>query len=165
MELTIILVILLILGFAGCGIFLIYSGLTIGRRVNRNTPWPGVKGRVISSEVVESSGMTQEGIPFSSFKPVTRFTYIVDGVEYISIQIGRAVQKATDESLQQMANQFPVGKEIIVHFDPKNPSEAILAPNTPIVKPVVSAGIVLVILSVLFTCIGAGTFLYYFFTH
>ena len=77
MELTAVLVILVVIAFWGGGLIIIVTALNSGRRPQSNPGWPSAKGKVISSEIVESSGITPEGIPFSTFKPVTRFRYLV----------------------------------------------------------------------------------------
>jgi hypothetical protein len=165
MELLAFLVILLIVAFAGGGIFIIISALTFGRKTRSHISWPSVKGKVLSSEIVESSGITQEGVPFSTFKKVTRFMYAVNGVEYVCIQIGPAVRQANDPIISQITKQFPVGKIVTVHFDPQNPGEAILSPDVPVARPVVMAGVGLLFISAMMTCIGTTVSLVYFFTH
>jgi hypothetical protein len=165
MELTSFLVILLIVAFAGGGVYLIISALTVGRKARTHVSWPAVKGKVLSSEIVESSGLSPEGIPFSTFKPVTRFLYIVNRVEYVSIQIGPALRQGNDPVIHQIMEQYPVGKGVVVHFDPENPHEAILAPHIPVARPVLMAGIGLLFVSVMLACFGLIAFLFYFFTH
>ena len=165
MELTAFLVILLIVAFAGGGLFFIVTALTAGRKAKSHISWPTVKGKIISYEVVESSGLTPEGIPFSTFKSVIRFKYLIQGVEYVSIQIGPAVRQADDPVLRQIAVQYPVGKVVPIHFDPHNPGEAVLSSNAPVARPAVMAGIGLLFVSAMLTCFGASVFLFYFFTH
>jgi len=165
MELTAFLGILLIVAFAGGGILTIFSALTFGRRSRTRISWPSVKGKVLSSEIVESSGLTPEGVPFSTFKAVTRFLYVVNGIEFVSIQIGPAVRMANDPAIRQTAENFPAGKVVTVHFDPQNPGEAMLSPNIPVARPVVMAGVGLLVISAMLSCVGLSVFLYYFFTH
>jgi hypothetical protein len=165
MELTAVLVILLIIAFAGGGVILIISALTFGRRAKTNISWPAVKGKVLSSEVVESSGLTDQGVPFSSFKPVIRFKYGVNQVEYISIHIGQSVLQANHPAIQQISEKFPIGKSVTVHFDPQNPTEAILAPQVPVARPLIITGAGLLFISASLACIAGTLFLIYFFTH
>jgi hypothetical protein len=165
MDLSVFLAILLILTFIGVGIYLIVMALTAGRRTRQNVTWPSVKGKVLAFEVVESSGITPEGSPFSTFKPVIRFIYTVNGTEYTSIQIGQAARAANDPITLQMADHFPVGRKVKVFFDPQNPSEAILSPQIPVAKPVLTAGIVILLIGLLTACFGGLGFLVYFFTH
>ena len=165
MELNAFLGILLIVAFAGGGILLIISALTIGKKAKTNISWPSVKGRVLSSEIVESSGLTPDGVPFSSFKPVIRFQYTINAVDFMSIHIGQAVLQANHPSLLQLSERYPVGTTVTVHFDPLNPNEAILALQVPVARPVVIAGVGLLLVSAFMACVGLSIFLFYFFTH
>jgi hypothetical protein len=165
MELSVILGIIIVLGFAGCGIFLIYSGFKSSQGLNRGITWPAARGKVISSEIVESSGSTKGGGVFSIFKPVTRFKYMVGDVEFVSMHIGQAAEQINVAGIQQMKEQYPVGKIIEVRYDPQNPSNAFLATTTEITRKMIITGIVFITISILIGAIGSVIFLIYFFTH
>lgn len=165
MEVTFFLGLLVILAFAGCGGFLIYSGLSVQKRLKRYPNWPSVGGKVISSEVVESSGTGKDGVTFSTYKPVTRFQYFVDGQEFNAIHIGPTVPQAEDPGIQRIADQFPVGGTVSVQYNPNHPAEAVLSSGAIVSRPVIVVGIVLVLVSLVISCVGMIAFLIYFFTH
>jgi hypothetical protein len=165
MELVTILVIILVFAFIGGGAFLIFQGLTTGRKTETSLNWPSVSAKVLSSEVVESSGFDEKGEQVAEFKPAVRLSYQVGGKDYTAIQIGTAVRTENAETARRMANQYHVGSKVTIHYDPEHPTETIPSSRPPIVKSVIIAGSVLVLVGITTGCLGFISFLIYFFTH
>jgi hypothetical protein len=165
MELVSILVIILVLAFVGGGAYLIYTGLTAGRKPDSVVTWPSVSAKVLSSEVVESSGFDENGNQVAEFKPVTRLSYQIGGKDFTSIQIGPSVRLENVDSARRRANQYHIGRTVTIHYDPENPTETMPSSRPPVVKSVIIAGSVLVLIGLTGACIGLIAFLIYFFTH
>lgn len=165
MELTIFLAVLIILVFIGVGIFLIVTGLKAGKSSGKNSAWPSVSGKVLSSEVVESSGFDNNGNMVAEFKPVIRFVYQVMGKELTSIQIGPSVGQEKAATARQMADRYPVGARVTIHYDPQKPTEIVLPPRPEVTRSAIIAGGVVLLIGLLGACAGMVAFLIYFFTH
>ena len=59
--------------------------------------------------------------------PVVEFTYQVHGHEYRSRQITLGTKLAGTQSFaEQIAARYPQGSTVEVHYDPANPSNAVL---------------------------------------
>ncbi|MCE1255453.1 MAG: DUF3592 domain-containing protein, partial [Anaerolineae bacterium] len=122
-------------------------------------------GKVLSCEIVESSGMNNKGVPTAEFKPVIRFAYQVMGKDYTSIQIGPSVTQERAVLARQMADRYPVGATVTIHYDPQKPSEIMMSPRPEVTRSILITGGVILLLGLLSGCIGLVFFLIYFFTH
>ena len=61
------------------------------------------------------------------YEPVVEYSYRVNGREYHSTQLSFGGRVAGSEELAQAkAAQYPANTEVVVHYDPANPSNAVL---------------------------------------
>lgn len=111
--------------FAGCfGLVLLLFFIGSYRRSRRAAGWPLVRGTVLisGSEQVGNSGSGK-----GSYAPVVEYRYRVNGVDYVSRQIKLGVVTSASKAYAtKVAARYPKGKEIDVHYDPANPSNAAL---------------------------------------
>lgn len=114
------------------GICLIISGVIcfiVGRSTFKTAraskKWPRIQGKVVESGTQRMSGF--EGIATAAS---VRYTYEVDGREYMSDRISMG-QYGTGGGghAKAEAAKYPVGKIITVHYDPKNPAQSVLEPG------------------------------------
>ena len=87
--------------------------------------WPPVQGKVVESGTMRMSGI--EGVATAAS---VKYTYQVDGREYVSSRISMG-QYGTGggEHAKAEAAKYPAGKIVTVHYDPKNPAQAVLEPG------------------------------------
>lgn len=112
--------------YAGAGMIVAGVGLIafMARRQKlgeESKGWPTASGRIISSEV-KSYSSSEGGRKHS---PAIAYVYTVEGREYRSDRI------AFDEIVaagwaRQMVNKYPAGAEVLVRYDPRDPSRAVL---------------------------------------
>ena len=61
------------------------------------------------------------------YEPVVEYSYRVNGREYHSTQLSFGGRVAGSEELAQAkAAQYPANTEVVVHYDPDAPSNAVL---------------------------------------
>ena len=88
--------------------------------------WPVVTGRVTSSTIEQTPGRFGPG-----YKPRVKYTYAVDGVTYNG---KRRRFDDDDYALKSSASsrlgRYIPGAEILVHYDPGDPSCSVLEPGT-----------------------------------
>jgi len=88
--------------------------------------WPVTGGTVVISST-ESVHQTEQGREVISYAPVVEFTYQVHGREYRSRQITLGARLTGTRSFaEQIAARYPQGSSVEVHYDPANPSNAVL---------------------------------------
>ncbi len=87
--------------------------------------WPATDGRVTKSDV--SSSMQRGNVVYA---PKITYEYSVRDEKYSSDRIGiGGISPAYRDAAQKKADEYPVGKEVIVHYNPDSPSEAVLEPG------------------------------------
>ncbi len=88
--------------------------------------WPTVEGEIIQSEVGKKLGRRP------GLFPVVVYSYHVNNQNYQAkrIKVGTQEFASTDESwVQGTLDNYPLGKKITVHYNPKAPMKAILEPG------------------------------------
>jgi hypothetical protein len=122
-----------------------YWGWNILQDARASTSWPTVQGGITSSEVTVSSD--SEGA--DSYSPEVTYRFQIDGQIFASSQIKFGENSyGSRRKAQEIVNQYPVGKQVMVYYEPERPTNAVLEPG-------VSAGSYLVLgLGLFFTAIG-----------
>ncbi|MBN1937335.1 MAG: DUF3592 domain-containing protein [Anaerolineae bacterium] len=111
---------------AGFGVLILWQGV-------RMSVWPGVGGVMTAArleerreEVSRSDGPTRTVV---SFEPLVEYHYTVDGKDYIGRRISPADKQYARPLAQKVLDRYPVGAQVQVHYDPRNPDEAFLEIN------------------------------------
>jgi Protein of unknown function (DUF3592) len=105
------------------GTYVIFQGFLNGVLAEKSKSWPTVNGQVIESDAAP----TFIGLYiWLWWWPLIRFRYIVNGQLYEknSWQFGRS-NFGSLRRAKMIANQFPVGTKVHVHFDPDDPEIAV----------------------------------------
>lgn len=84
--------------------------------------WPSTGGTVISGEVA----IVHSTKGASKLKPVIRYSYTVDGVEYESDRYSSTVARGSSFWDKEVINKYPAGSAITVYYNPENPAKSVL---------------------------------------
>jgi len=96
------------------------------RYLARANAWPVTPGEVVSS-AVEQRGSTENGKTRTIYLPIIEFAYTVDGNRLHSRQVKLGLEISGSESLARgIADRYPAGAPVEVHYDPQDPSNAAL---------------------------------------
>jgi hypothetical protein len=113
--------------FATCfGLVVFLFFIASFRRSRSAADWPLVRGKVLisSSERIRSN---DSGSARKSYTPVVEYGYRVNDVDYVSRQIKLGIVLSAGEAYaKKVASRYPKGREVDVHYDPANPSNAAL---------------------------------------
>jgi hypothetical protein len=84
--------------------------------------WPTTNGQVVESSVATVSGRT------TAYAPVVQYRFEVAGTIYRSSKILLTDHPNFDtaEEAQAYADEYPVGRDVTVHYDPRDPQRAAL---------------------------------------
>ena len=85
--------------------------------------WPATRGTILKSRVQVSGG------EYTTVSAIIEYSYQVGANEYTSRQIKPGDQLVTmfnETECYDLVEQFPVGAEVDVFYNPKKPSEAAL---------------------------------------
>jgi hypothetical protein len=97
------------------------------RRAAAAYTWPTTRGIVIASSVKSTSNR-------GSYAPKITYRYQVAGQTYESAVMSRNFQTGGPRNIAQAkADEYPVGRQVDVRYDPEKPQEAVLELVTPAV--------------------------------
>jgi hypothetical protein len=116
------------------GFFTAIAGVIVyrARRAQRAARWPATPGRIERSN--------RETRPIAStFKarnvgnvPDIEYSYNVGGVDHRSTAIAVADIGADPAAIDAALDRYPVGRSVLVYFNPANPSETLLERDAPL---------------------------------
>jgi Protein of unknown function (DUF3592) len=120
-------------GNAPATVFAVCFGLTVvwfflGYRnyVHQAAKWPTVRGKVEAS-TTESYIKREDNRDETHYVPVVEYVYQVQGHDYRSRQIKLGVTVDGSQFIaDKIAAKYPQGSDVTVHYNPDNPSNAVL---------------------------------------
>jgi len=116
-------IVLLVISFF-LAIFPLYKVLTLPSIEK----WPRTEGQIVESRMpLFSSG--------NKVTPIIKYRHIVNGSEYFSGEIRWIGVVWTRSEAEQVVSKYQVGKTATVFYNPNNPQEAYLEPDTSIIGP------------------------------
>jgi hypothetical protein len=119
-------------GFLWAGLAILWWDVGKLRQARATRDWPTVQGIVIHSTVEDRRGER---------KPHVEYTYGVEGASHTCHQISFDIfdNPGGQGRIETILDRYPVGKQVTVHFDPDNPTTAILEPEvySPFFMPLV----------------------------
>lgn len=129
------------LGLGALGGLLSVFGVYFLFAANESLSWPSVEGTVVQTEVRRdtrsrkgSAGATLN--TYVEYYVSINYTYDIEGNSYVASRyslgqgdrVGRTYKERSDAEAEA-ASRFPEGTTVTVHYDPKQPTEAVLAPG------------------------------------
>jgi len=118
--------------FIFIGIWGIIAGIRIRSRTKNEVPsWPVADGLITVSDIKRYSQpdeMTAGKMASTIYYPEIKFKFIADGSEYESNKItwGGQFRSNDIELIKPKLEKYPVGKKIVVHYNPLSPSDCIV---------------------------------------
>jgi Protein of unknown function (DUF3592) len=116
------------LGFAALASLFIYA---IQRNAALQRTWPTTTGRVESSGVhAFESRDNDDGRLRTKYRADVVYSYEVAGVRYTRDKLGSSETSSNIEKFaRRIADRYPAGSTIEIHYNPANPAEAIVKPG------------------------------------
>lgn len=147
----------LFLIFAGIGVWLILRYQQNKQKARQSVNWPTTSGRVIESRISEHESEDEDGHTTSTYAPVVRFEYQVEGVTYTSdrMGVGSNIAISNRKKVEQRIAGYPQGRLVRVYYNPQNPAEAVLETRLTSKAELVT-GIILIVVGLSILCLGVG---------
>jgi hypothetical protein len=125
------------------------------RQVAEAAGWPETAGRVVSSSVEHYQkrvGDARSGTLVTFYEPVVEYAYRVNDRDYHSTQLSFGGKAAGSQATAEAkAARYPAGDQVLVHYDPKNPSNAVVDLKVALGTPFLVVAIVFVGLAIFFS--------------
>jgi len=90
--------------------------------------WPTTMGTILYHTRTGQRFKEYDGDIYTNIEVYIRYQYAVDGITYTSLSID-SIDKPFKLYPTSYADRYPVGKDVIVYYNPKHPSEALLEPG------------------------------------
>jgi hypothetical protein len=116
----------------GGGVLLALIALAAWRNLRTMRRWPTAAGTVVESHVEHATTKMRRGrrvtlTPF--YIPRVIYKYAVDGVDLQGDQHGRMTSSTDQAAVEAAIARFPVGTPVTVHYDPAQPTTAVVNPT------------------------------------
>ncbi len=125
------------------------------RQVAEAAGWPQTSGRIVASIVEhyrQRVGGARTGTLVTFYEPVIECSYRVADRDYHSTQLSFGGKAAGSQELAEArAARYPLGGQVVVHYDPKNPANAVLDLKVAYGVPLLAAAIVFLGLAFFFS--------------
>jgi hypothetical protein len=107
------------------GICLVWINLNEAYMGWTSNSWPSAPATIVSSEVLQTSQPRSTG---AAWVPDIAYTFVANGREYTGTGIRFGSMESTDrEWIEHQVNErFKVGRELVVFYNPDNPSIAVV---------------------------------------
>ena len=115
------------IGFLALGVLMLVSSTFSLMYNNSIQGWPTTNGVVLSSNV--SLKMVQNGNgPYTTsfYSPNVIYSYSVSGKNYTGNRLVLEYISSGEASAELLVNKYPVGTNVIVHYDAHNPGSSVL---------------------------------------
>ena len=121
-----ILILSLVLVLSGLLLSLICMAL-VGADL-RARKWPTAQGKITASTTErEATGYDSQHHMGHAWVPEIRYAYEVGGTQFHGKRIGNGIYSSSWRgSANRVANRYPSGTLVTVHYDPSDPTQAVL---------------------------------------
>ncbi len=110
------------------GVVVFITGILISDlpRMIVSPGWPTTDGTIISNRLILHRFKEYDGDYYTEYEAYIRYEYAVDGFPFSSLSIN-----AIDSPFYSydIAKRYPEGKEVLVYYNPKDPTDAVLEPG------------------------------------
>jgi hypothetical protein len=137
------------------GVMLVAMLWAARRQVAEASGWPATGGRIVKSSVEhyrKRVGGAQSGTLATFYEPVVEYSYRVADRDYHSTQVSFGGKSAASQAVAEAAAaRYPTGNLVLVHYDPKNPSNAVLELKVALAVPLLVVAIAFFGLAIFFS--------------
>lgn len=110
------------------GVAFAIFGVSLHERARAIARWPAVRGRISAARVLEEPSRCGDGPTTMLYRPDIRFEYQVAGRAYAAQRLQALGERAASwrSYADGVVARYPVGREVLVYYDPANPHDATL---------------------------------------
>jgi hypothetical protein len=147
--------------FVLLGIVAFCGGRSVRTYIDRVAQWPSVTGKIVTSKVSTATVRTGRFVRSDPVADV-QYTFSVDGKDYRGVHLRPLpmLHMKPEGTPDELVARYPAGRSVQVHYDPRDPSAAVLIPDVDndvrkLVKASAVIGLCLALLGLMLAGIGA----------
>jgi hypothetical protein len=133
--------------FLIAGLACVIANLVQRKRAKEAEAWPTALGVVIASGMQEQRSYDSESGTSINYKPVVTYTYTIMGQTFTGEQLSFGNMNYDRSTAAKKIAPYPQGSQVMVHYDPDNPLNAVLETKA-------AGSILFLIIGILFMLIG-----------
>jgi len=141
------------------GLGLAIFGFVQGKKAKSTESWPTVSGSIVSSRLDQKTSTDFDGEYSStstSYTPMVEYNYEIDGRTYQGKRVFPGASMSYDHgTAQSIVNRYQPGATVSVHYDPVDPTQAVLETKSKGGNLFLILGSVFALLGMMGCCIGA----------
>ncbi len=108
-------------------IFFFVEDLDRTSMARESDDWPSVPGIVMASEITSHTSIGAYGADtIADYRAAVSYGYKVQGRDYESDRVTFGSVGSSYRRAQEVANRYPVSKDVAVFYDPADPAQAVL---------------------------------------
>lgn len=113
--------------FGGFGAYFLYEAYRGRQQASASQGWPTAAGQVTAAQVRQLTNYSEHGSSVA-YAPAVEYAYSVLGQPFTGdrITFGLDETHAKRAKAEEVLARYPVGGTVTVHYDPNNPSDAVL---------------------------------------
>lgn len=135
------------------GVIFLVVMFTSRKKANEAKAWPTIAGTVTSSEIrVHQDYDTDSHTTSTNYEPVVQYSYNVVGTPCQASRIAFGANQFDRNTAQAKINRYPAGSTVTVHYDPNDPSKAVLETEAAGSKVFMIVGIVFAVIGLYMVC-------------
>ena len=160
-DLTVVLIPLALGGiFAVLGVILLVIGRRDQARARKAEAWPTLNGMISSSRIDKQTRTDRsQGRTYTrtTYAPVVEYTYEVGGRTFQGNKIFPGANMSFDlGTAQGIINRYQAGQPATVHYDPADPTQAVLETKSKGANLMLILGAVFAVVGLIACCAAGG---------
>jgi hypothetical protein len=140
------------------GIGLVIFGFVQHKKAKTSESWPTAGGSIVSARLDQSTHTEDEDghtYTSTSYRPVIEYTYEIGGKIYQGNRVFPGASMSYDHGTAQgIVNRYQPGAAVTVHYDPADPTQAVLETKSKGGNLFLILGAVFAVLGIIGCCIG-----------
>ena len=133
--------------FIVVGLIFILVSLIQRKNAKKAEEWPTIPGVVLSTGLQEQHSYDSDSGSSTTYKPVVQYQYSIMGQKYNGDRVTFGSVSYDYNTAAKKIAAYPQGASVIVHYDPNDPSKAVLEAKS-------ASGWIFLVLGVIFVVTG-----------
>ena len=140
------------------GVGLVIFGVVQRKKAKTTETWPTASGSIVSSRLDQKTTTDYDDGHTStstSYTPIVEYTYQVGGQTYQGSRVFPGASMSYDHGTAQgIVSRYQPGATVTVHYDPANPTQAVLETKSKGGNLFLILGTVFAVLGIIGCCVG-----------
>lgn len=135
---------------------LLFIGIAVFRSLKAKKAaetWPTVPGSVMSSEVTIQRSHNSKGHTTINYLPKVTYEYQISGQKYNGDSIGFGTATFGKQKADNIVAAYPQGSQVNIHYNPTDPSNAVLEPKSVGGGYLIVLGIIMIAIGIMYAFI------------